>query len=285
MPIAIKEDKYKRTREQLEKHYLVEKELANRLRHSTKEERKSLYTALYDELCMKVPDRPSLKRKKDAAAVAWVVANRMQLLGNFLQPDSVYLEIGPGDCNLAFEVAKHVKKVYAVDVSNEITKHAQTPANFELVISDGCTIPAPTNSVNIAYSHQLMEHLHPDDAIEQLKNIYQALAPGGVYICITPNRLSGPHDVSQYFDDVATGFHLKEYLLTELYDLFKSVGFSKVSLIKSYKQTHFEIPLFPVTIAIFKALEAILEGLPFSLRRKIAGLPLLFRGMTVIGIK
>ena len=61
-----------------------------------------------------------------------------------------------------------------------------------------------------------MEHLHPDDALEQLQNIYSALVPGGIYLCITPNRLSGPQDVSRDFDMVATGFHLKEYTISEL---------------------------------------------------------------------
>jgi hypothetical protein len=31
-----------------------------------------------------------------------------------------------------------------------------------------------------------MEHLHPEDAFEQLRNIIRALAPGGRYVCITP---------------------------------------------------------------------------------------------------
>ena len=39
-----------------------------------------------------------------------------------------------------------------------------------------------------------------------LANLYRALKPGAVYVCITPNRLSGPHDISLYFDSVATGF-------------------------------------------------------------------------------
>jgi len=60
------------------------------------------------------------------------------------------------------------------------------PANFTLIISDGCSIPAQRNSVDVAYSNQLMEHLHPDDALEQVHNVLDVLKPGGVYICITP---------------------------------------------------------------------------------------------------
>lgn len=286
MVVTIQEDKHKRTLEQIKIQYEAEKELADKLLNSTPEERKTLYNSLYEELYKKAPFAPELKYKNDPEAVAWIVEQRMQLLRGFLQPDLIYLEVGPGDCSLSREVAKYVKKVYAVDVSNEVTKNSNSfPSNFELVISDGCTIPVTENSVDLAYSHQLMEHLHPDDAFEQLQNIYQALAPSGMYICITPNRLSGPHDTSQYFDRLATGYHLKEYTVTELYQLFRKVGFSQVSLYKSYKKTHIAIPLFSATMPLFKLCESVLSILPFPLRRKIARTPLLFRGMTIVGRK
>ena len=73
-----------------------------------------------------------------------------------------------------------------------------------------------------------MEHLHPDDAIVQLTNIKNALTNGGKYICITPNRINGPHDISRYFDKEASGFHLKEYTFTDLNKIFKNIGFSTV---------------------------------------------------------
>lgn len=278
-------DTYSSNVEQIKEHYELEKSLASRLLNSTKQERQYLYTSLYDELFTKITFHPQLSVKADPTAAAWIVAQRMQLIENFLNSDLIFLEIGPGDCTLSLEIAKHVKKVYALDVSNEITKNLSMPDNFELIISDGCSVPLPDNSVNVAYSHQLMEHLHPDDAVEQLQAVCRALVPGGSYICITPNKLSGPHDVSQYFDEVATGFHLKEYLLSELYQLFRAAGFSKVSLYKSYKTTHLQIPLFSITMLLFVAIESILKVLPFPFRRKIASLPMLFRGMTVVGVK
>lgn len=275
----------KRTLEEIKEHYEIEKKLASRLRNSSLQERQYLYTSLYDELFKKVPLHPQLTRKYSPEASTWVVAQRMQLLSHFLNPNLTFLEIGPGDCSLSVEVSKYVKKVYAVDVSSEITNNINFPQNFEFLISEGCNIPVPENSIDVAYSHQLMEHLHPDDAYTQLQNIYKALAPKGIYICITPNRLSGPHDISKYFDEIATGFHLKEYTVTELAELFCRVGFRKISLYKSYRRTSVEIPLNSVTLPIFRICEKFLEILPYSLRKKIASLPILFRGMTVIGKK
>jgi ubiquinone/menaquinone biosynthesis C-methylase UbiE len=277
--------KHKMTIEQIKDHYEIEKELASRLRNSTREERQQLYTSVYDELFKRVPYHPQLTQKLSTEDSARFVALSMQFLRRFLNPNSIFLEVGPGDCSLSLEVAKHVRKVYAVDVSNEITKGLNFPQNFELVISDGVSIPVAENSINIVYSDQLMEHLHPDDAIDQLQNIYKVLIPGGLYICSTPNQLSGPHDVSMCFDEVATGFHLKEYLVNELYNLFRQAGFSKVSLYKSYKQISVKIPLLPITVFMLKRCEEIISRLPFPLRRKIANLLILFRGMTVVGTK
>ena len=169
--------------------------------------------------------------------------------------------MGPGDCSLSLEVAKCVKKVYAIDVSRQITKNFSVPENLELIISDGSSIPVPENSINIAYSNQLMEHLHPDDAVEELQNIYKALMPGGIYICITPSRLSGPHDISAYFEKVAKGFHLKEYTNAELTKLFRKVGFSKIDIIENGKKISKLIPI--------KMCEKLLTLLPYSLREKV----------------
>lgn len=274
-----------RSVEQLQEHYQIEKDLAGRLKYATKSERQHLYTALYDELFQRVPQHPQLLRKADPTATDWVVNQRMQLLGNFLNPEVTYLELGPGDCSLALAVSPKVQKVYAVDVSTEITQQQHLPDNFEFVLSDGTTVPVPENTVDVAYSHQLMEHLHPDDALQQLENLYRALKPGGLYICITPNRLSGPHDISRYFDEVATGFHLKEYTVTELHQLFAQTGFSAISLVKSYRDAHVNIPLNRATLPLWDLCEGILETLPYALRQKIANTPLLFRGMTIVAKK
>jgi SAM-dependent methyltransferase len=71
--------------------------------------------------------------------------------------------LGAGDCALSLEIAKRVKHVFAVDVSEQITAGVQTPDNLTVVICDGCTIPLPANTVDVVYSNQLIEHVHPDD--------------------------------------------------------------------------------------------------------------------------
>jgi SAM-dependent methyltransferase len=218
-----------RTADRLRQHYDIEKQLANRLRAASSEERRTLYPQLYDELFTRVPDHPQLTR--DERETAADVAAQLSLLKPFLDPTVRFLEIGAGDCALSASVAPLVTRAYAVDVSAEIVQGVPLPDNLEVVLSDGTNIPVPDASIDVAYSNQLMEHLHLDDALVQLRNLYDALAPGGVYLCITPNRLTGPHDISKYFDDVATGFHLREYTIRELRKIFLDTGFHRTAVV------------------------------------------------------
>jgi SAM-dependent methyltransferase len=217
-----------RTPEQLRHHYQVERRLADRLRRATSEERGRLYSDVYDELFRRVPDHPQLSWKTDPDIRSARIEKHLHTIGRFLPKEGTYLEIGAGDCALASRVAARAGKVYALEVSKEITAAATPPVNMEVVITDGRGVPVPPSTVHVAFSDQLMEHLHPDDAAEQLANIHRALAPSGVYLCITPNRLAGPHDISRNFDPVATGFHLKEYTNQELATLMREAGFSRV---------------------------------------------------------
>ena len=116
----------------------------------------------------------------------------------------------------------------------------------------------------------------------QLQNIYTALAPGGVYICITPNRLNGPHDISRYFDTEASGFHLKEYTVSELNDLFKKVGFSKTMVNIGTMGKYINMP---ISLSVFS--EKFLMMLPHRIRQFIANhLPLRkLLGIRLVGTK
>lgn len=231
-----------RTPAQLWEHYQVEKGLAARLRNASRLERRKLYRTAYDELFRRVPHHGQLTRKTSPQERAIHVSQQLRLLGRFLKPSTCFLEIGAGDCALSLNVAGRVRKVYALDVSAFLTQGIGVPVSFELILSDGVSIPAPPGSVTLAYSNQLMEHLHPEDAAEQLANIFQALAPGGAYLCITPNRLTGPHDISKYFDSTASGFHLKEYTITELCGIFRKAGFRRAVQYARLRGTYFPIP-------------------------------------------
>ena len=273
-----------RDRESLRHRYEVERVLARRLMDAPAGERPGLYRAVYDELYRTVEDHPQNTRKKDPARQAMVTEFQLRLLAHFLQPDSVYLEVGPGDCHLALEVAGRVRRVYAVDVSEILPREVARPDNFSLILTDGTTIDVPEESVDVAYSNQLMEHLHPDDAAAQLQQICRAVKPGGKYVCVTPHRFSGPHDISgDFFCERAEGFHLKEYSWRELKRLFLDAGFASVEMWVGPKSKWVKVPE-----AALLAAEASLSVLPHAVRRRLATtLPLRigFINIVIVGWK
>jgi SAM-dependent methyltransferase len=271
-----------RTLERIRAHYEVERELADRLRHSTLEQRRDLYGELYDELLRRVPDHPRLVRKADPAESRLKVEELQCLLARFLGPATAFLEIGAGDCSLSLSVAGRVKKCFALEVSREILDGVRPAPNMELVLSNGREIPLPDGSVTFAYSNQVIEHVHPDDAEAQMRSIYRVLAKGGRYLCITPNRISGPHDVSMYFDAVATGMHIKEYSLGDLDALFRRVGFTRTEAWVGLHRRYASVP-----IRLLRLLESSLDILPAALRKRLGRLPVLrnLLFVTLVGTK
>lgn len=254
-----------RSPERIRVHYELEKALANKLKSAPVHERSLIYGQVYDQLFREIYDHPQLTNKESVAVRSRAVAHQIRFLKRFISSDTAFMEIGAGDCALSCAIAPCVTTVYALDVSPEITKGVVFAKNARLLIlQNGIDIPLEPAMVTLAYSYQLMEHLHPDDAIAQLQEVYRVLQPGGHYICVTPNRLTGPHDISYYFDDTATGFHLKEYTLTELESLFRSVGFTHLRFYAGGKGLHVRLPLFLVRIS-----EKLVAFLGFAVRKKL----------------
>ena len=271
-----------RTPERLRAHYLVERRLADRIRASGSwEERKAIFATMYDELFREVPDHPRrAARRAESASRERDIGWNLAQLAPYLEPGCTFLEIGAGDCALAARVAGTAHRVYAVDISDQA--QGALPANACLVITDGRSIDVPPETVDLAFSDQLMEHLHPEDALEQLRNIHRALKPGGVYVCVTPNRVYGPSDISAFFDDEARGFHLREYTLREIRAIFAEAGFPRTHVYVGARGRFMRCPAFLV-----EALESVVLALPRGLRRRVADTKPVraLLGLRVAGIK
>jgi SAM-dependent methyltransferase len=252
-----------RTFEQLREQYEIEKELANRIRQSPRGERAALYAEVYGELFRRVPHHPQWT-KQNTSRRERAVAEQMAVLAPYLKSGLTFLEAGAGDCAVSLRAAQIVRQVYAVEVSGDLLGRAPAPENFRLVLTQGCDIALPDDSVDLVYSYQLMEHIHPEDALDQLAEIKRILRPGGRYLCVTPNRLSGPHDISWYFDDAATGLHLKEYSIGDLASLFRKAGFRRVEVDRRFRSRRFRLPVAPLAL-----LERGIEALPRTFRRRL----------------
>lgn len=261
-------------------HFELERELATRLHTAQVADRTRLYGEVYNELFRRWPDHPQLSI--DPAGRQRAIARKLRFLSRFLWPDATFVEIGAGDCALSIAASAQVRRVVAVDVSDAIVATSGTPENMTVALSDGRTIPVDDCSIDLAFSDQLMEHLHSDDAVAQLSSICRALRPGGIYVCITPNRLTGPHDVSRQFAEVSCGLHLREYSATDLEALLTEAGFRCVHFYIGAGGRYLRIP--SATARLFEKLAA---KMPEPTRRRFGEtlLAYVLFGVNAVGIR
>lgn len=255
---------------QLTNHYLVEKALADRVRSSTRDERQVLLPKVYDELFARVPDHPRLTRRDSPDDSQRSVVNRMKILHGALNKNTVFLEIAPGDCRLSYAVAEHVARVYAADISDQRTPGAKMPSNFELVLFDGFHLDLPPAFVDVAFSYQFLEHLHPDDLGAHMDLVARALKPGGMYVLDTPHAFSGPHDISRYFSNTAEGFHMHEWTYGEIAKLGSRHGFERMSVYRFGRR--WDTPLASLVTQMVESLFLIFpEKLRWRISQRIFG--------------
>jgi SAM-dependent methyltransferase len=233
-----------RSYEQVLNHYLVEREIAARLKKSTAEQRQAILATMYDELFTKVPDHPRLARQQDTQLTARKNAQKLALVSSFIRETDSFLEFGAGDCLFVMHVASLVNRAFGVDVSDQRTIDGPYPHNFKLIVYDGYNLDeSMENSIDLAFSDQLIEHFHPEDTVRHFELVHRILKQGGRYVFRTPHALTGPHDVSQYFCDEAEGFHLKEWTYTELDELLGDLNFSAFDCYRFAKGRCIRVPL------------------------------------------
>ena len=264
---GIAEDSHEgRSLERLRHHYEVERELAARLRQSTRDERMQLFGQLYGELFERVPDHPRLTRLETEESSRRSVEARMRLLRPLLEEGQTFLEIAAGDCRLCYEVAGRCERVIGVDISDQRAGAVDVPENFELVLFDGHECELPDGVADVVFSYQLLEHLHPDDVDPHFELVQRLLKPGGMYVFDTPHRLSGPHDVSRFFTDQLDCFHFQEWTYRGLSaKLLDDFGFSRVGYFRR-GQLWTSLP----GRGVVKLVESIVGRLPRRLRKIFA---------------
>jgi SAM-dependent methyltransferase len=162
----------KKTQEQLREAYLFKKRLADKLKTST--DRKSLYQEVYEEYYNNFPDHPFVENTLPAE-VSESASSQMRVLKKFLNKETDFAELGSGTGAVSLQVAQYVNSVTLIDISDIPTKNKDFPDNARLIISNGINIPDDVKNIDLMYSSQLMEHLHEDDAKEQLTDIWRSL--------------------------------------------------------------------------------------------------------------
>ena len=128
--------------------------------------------------------------------------------------NSVFLEIGAGDCALARRAAGFVDRVYAVDICEDTMGRLGGPPNLMRVVHDGVRIPLPYATVDVAFSRQLV--------ISQLTGVCHALKDGGRYITSSKGPVAELRDAFFQAGFSAVRFYANgirvPYLLARLLD-------------------------------------------------------------------
>jgi SAM-dependent methyltransferase len=172
------------------------------------------------------------------------------------------VEFGAGSCALTLEAAP--RAAHAVEIADQVPAAAVRPANFELVLYDGFHLDLPADSVDLVFSNQFVEHLHPDDATHHFETVHRILRPGGRYVLTTPERWTGPHDVSRWFSDTPQGFHLREWSYRDLVDTTRAIGFEPATTWWTARGRWVRLP-----VATTLATEAVVARMSLGLRRRL----------------
>lgn len=85
--------------------------------------------------------------------------------------DSV-LEVGAGDGHLIGEIHNRYKvKCSSVDINPELSRHVKEKYGIDTYIGDACNLSLPDNSFDLVFTHQVLQHISPEDIERALFHI------------------------------------------------------------------------------------------------------------------
>ncbi|MDQ2085499.1 methyltransferase domain-containing protein [Herbivorax sp. ANBcel31] len=111
------------------------------------------------------------------------IKNHLLNLG-ILKKDKTVIDLGSGNGYISTAVAKHVKKVIAVDISKEMIKELKKNAkingikNIDTIESNSIDIPVEDEAVDMVCANMFLHHKdEPEFAIKEIKRV---LKPDGI---------------------------------------------------------------------------------------------------------
>ena len=212
---------------EVRRHWEVESALTQRLLKSSKANRWSVFQECYTELYSELP---WLNKSEDEAD-----ANSLRPWLRLIPKGSSVFEVGSGKAQLLKFLAANGYKCVATEITPERgERHAEGLSNLKWHVTDGVNLTSfeTPSSYNVVISTQVVEHLHPEDILDHLRNVREILRPGGCYIFDTPHVGAGPSDVSKVYGfDRPVCMHLKEYDFVGLGELLVRAGFKTVKAV------------------------------------------------------
>jgi SAM-dependent methyltransferase len=213
-------------RDRRRKQFVLERALRREILESSKEVRTTVIATAYEKLFAAFPDHsvfdasPEKRHSKGHLSAGLIVP----LLPN---AKSRVLEVGcgRGDTLGALTALGHD----CSGVEPSIHMRDICPANVaDVRFGTADCLDFPDDYFDAVFCQEVLEHLHPEDVPCFFVEAHRVLRRGGVLSVETPNRTTGPQDISRGFTVVAQGLHLKEYSVYEVLHQFKTAGFVNV---------------------------------------------------------
>jgi SAM-dependent methyltransferase len=203
--------------------YEYEKILRYKILDSSPETRTKATIDAYMELFEKFPEHDVFQLDVAGRLRAGILGAGIIL--PLTLPGQTVLEVGCGRGDVIAHLARKGLRCVGTEPSSHMIDICLDDANVKIFCGTADHLEFPDESFDIVFSQQVIEHMHPDDVPKHFMESYRVLKEGGILSIETPNRTTGPQDVSRGFAKIAEGLHLKEWDVTELVAEFQRAGF------------------------------------------------------------
>jgi SAM-dependent methyltransferase len=203
-----------------------ERSLRGRILDSPPEQRAAAIASAYGELFQTFPDHSVFqttaeeRRRQGRRGAAMV--------GPLTRAGERVLEVGCGRGDVLTELAERGRVCVGIEPSEKMIDMCPPHPRVSLHVGTAERLEFPDEFFHAVFSQQVLEHLHPDDVPQHLMDAFRVLRPGGFIAIETPNRRTGPQDISRGFTREPQGLHLKEWTYAELAGEMRRAGFVHV---------------------------------------------------------
>lgn len=147
---------------------------------------------------------------------------------DILRKNMTVVDLGSGDGFIARAIAKHVRKVIAVDISSEMLKELRKKAvdsgikNIETLETEAQVVPVQEASVDAVFANMFLHHIEePEEAIREMS---RALKPGGIAV-VSDFHTHSNRELMQKMHDIWAGFDTED-----IKKWFSKNGFTNINI-------------------------------------------------------
>lgn len=203
----------------------LERRLHRRIMHSSRADRAAVTASAYDELLSTFPDHSVFVNDQTRVAIG---KRNAAMFAPLVKPGARILEVGCGRGDVIAALANAGHSCTGIEPSKQMIDLCATSNALRIQFGVADKLEFPDDSFELVFSQQVLEHIHPDDVPLHFAESMRVLSPGGVLAIETPNRRTGPQDISRGFVREAEGLHLKEWGIGELIRQFHNAAFKSL---------------------------------------------------------